>query len=418
VTVRSLTLCETLRRFCLGAFAVLAHDAETGAELEFAFEEHRSPGRPPLYEYRPLARAFVEARAAAIASLEDTRIAVDDLARLPQAALFARAHAEPAPSADERLLHSVLLPLVTKCVERCGGLDWDDRVFERVYAELEQSLFSERRAYAAIAPLVGVSAGAEVPLGGGLRVRAAAPGELATHWPEAAGLLPPTFGREPDSLLVLELEQPLAAEASEPPDAPGELADCVTALRLSTAGGLAAGPVLFERLDWRPYGVRPLLPVAAARPPGEPVRLDPVRARVTRDVLSRLATVDGDPELAEALDRWELSLFQASSLRADSLRDVVERALGNGDGSFAALLRAAVLLGESGGERRDLLAELRGLGAGGDATAAAAADSVRRALVEILLHGNRAALIQALDESLLGLRPRPTAAPGRSAVAV
>jgi hypothetical protein len=32
---------------------------------------------------------------------------------------------------------------------------------------------------------------------------------------------------------------------------------------------------------------------------------------------------------------------------------------------------------------------------------------VRRALVETLLHGDRGALVAALDESLLGLRARP-----------
>jgi hypothetical protein len=29
-------------------------------------------------------------------------------------------------------------------------------------------------------------------------------------------------------------------------------------------------------------------------------------------------------------------------------------------------------------------------------------------LVEVLMHGNRARMIEALDESLLGLRPRPS----------
>jgi hypothetical protein len=32
---------------------------------------------------------------------------------------------------------------------------------------------------------------------------------------------------------------------------------------------------------------------------------------------------------------------------------------------------------------------------------------VRRAIVETLTHGNRAKLIEALDESLLGVRARP-----------
>ena len=38
---------------------------------------------------------------------------------------------------------------------------------------------------------------------------------------------------------------------------------------------------------------------------------------------------------------------------------------------------------------------------------AAARDALRRALVETLLHGNRAELVETLDETLLGLRPRP-----------
>jgi len=34
-------------------------------------------------------------------------------------------------------------------------------------------------------------------------------------------------------------------------------------------------------------------------------------------------------------------------------------------------------------------------------------EALRRALVETLLHGNRADLVETLDERLLGLRPRP-----------
>ena len=37
-------------------------------------------------------------------------------------------------------------------------------------------------------------------------------------------------------------------------------------------------------------------------------------------------------------------------------------------------------------------------------------DALRRALVETLLYGNRAELIRSLDETLLGLRPRPATA--------
>ena len=116
-------------------------------------------------------------------------------------------------------------------------------------------------------------------LGRGLRVRAAVRGELAAHWPDASRLLPPAFGREPDRVCVLELERELQRGEGEPPDAPAELADAVSALRLATAAPVAAGPVLFERLDWRPYGIRPVLPIAATQPEGEPTRLDRFRGR-------------------------------------------------------------------------------------------------------------------------------------------
>src|SRR2546423_56306 len=95
-------------------------------------------------------------------------------------------------------------------------------------------LSREPRAYAAVAPVVGLSLGAPVELGGGVRVRIAAAGELAAHWPEAQNLLPKDFGREPDRLCLLELESDLPADRLEPPDAPGALSDAVTALPLST----------------------------------------------------------------------------------------------------------------------------------------------------------------------------------------
>ena len=218
----------------------------------------------------------------------------------------------------------MLLSLLISTAESCGGFDWDDTSFERAYAELERSLFGSSRAYAAVAPLVGISVVTQVELGDGIRLRAAATGELAHHWPEAQGLLPRDFGREVDRYCVLELERDLEAGA-EPPDAPAELADAVSAIRLATGAPVAAGPVLFERLDWRPFGIRPVLPIAATQPPGEPTRLDSFRAELARELLGRLSLADADTALAEALDRWELSLFQHEPFRSEQLRGAARR---------------------------------------------------------------------------------------------
>src|SRR5215204_4788518 len=260
-----------LRSFCLGAFVFLGRGLEEGDDLPFAFEEHVQRGGPALYEYRPLVRTFVESRASALATREDARIALDELLREPAAAIYARAHAGPRPTEEQALYRTVLVALLIATAESCGGFDWDDVAFERAYAELERSLFGNSRAYAAVAPLVGISVVTQVELGDGLRLRAAATGELARHWPEAQGLLPPGFGRDVDRYCVIELERALEAGA-EPPDAPDEVADAVSALRLATGAPVAAGPVLFERLDWRPFGIRAVRPIAATQPLGEPSR--------------------------------------------------------------------------------------------------------------------------------------------------
>jgi hypothetical protein len=411
--IRSPNLHHTLRAFCLGAFAAVSHELDDGGDVPFSFEEHQAPGSPTLYEYRPLVTPFLDARAGRFAALADAQPALAELEREPAAAVFAQAHSSGRPSSREALTRTVLLPLLAETAEACGGFDWDDSAFDRVYSAFEASLFGSRRAYGAIAPLVGVSVGTVGDLGGGLRVRHVASGELAAHWPQAGGLLPDGFEREPDRLCVIELEAELG-DASAPgpggvPDAPGELADAITALRLATAGAIAAGPVLFERLDWRPYGIRPVLPIAATAPPGEGVRLDPVRAERARRLRERLSAADDDRDLGEALDRWELSLFQTDPFASEQLRGSLTSLLGGGEGLFAGSLRAAAVLGETPRERSGILDRLRLLAAG-DA-AAATSDLVRSSLVAVLEHGDRATLLRTLDETLLGLRPKPTVAP-------
>ena len=406
MAVRAPHLHHALRGFVLGAFAYLVRELDDeGESLPFAFEEHSSRDRPALYEYRPLVRDFVEARVDRLRGRDDATIALEELAREPAAGIYARAHAGAGPSEDDALFRTVLVDLLLRVAEACGGFDWDDTSFDRAYAELERSLFGERRAYVAVAPLVGISTGTERRLGDGIRVRAAADGELARHWPEATGLLPTGFGREVDRFCVLELRSGLAA-GEDVPDAPAELADAVSALRLATAAPLAAGPVLFETLDGRPYGIRPVLPIAATQPPGEPTRLDEFRSPLAAELLSRLALADADTHLAEALDRWELSLFQNEPFRSEQLRASLAALLGE-----TWPLRATVLLEEDVERREPLHRDLTSLAEGDEATSPAAT-AARRAIVEVLRDGDRTALVERLDRMLLGL-----AVPGRLRVA-
>lgn len=371
-----------------------------------AFEEHVAPGRPTLYEYKPLVGAFVEARSERLGARDDARDALEALRDEPAAGIFARAHAGDRASEDEALRRTILIPLLVATAEACGGFDWDDAAFDQAYCGLERSLFGESRSFVALTPLVGLTAGEVVELGRGLRVRPAGRGELAAHWPDSSRLLPRDFGREVDRTLVLELSLSLEGSALVVPDAPAETGRFVSALRLAVPGAIAAGSVIFERLDLRPYGVRPVPPVSAQIPPGEPNRLDQFRARLVATLIEHLARTPSDPDLLEAIDRWELALFHEGPQRADELREALETLLGCEEGPWAAAMRASVLLGELPRERAGLLRALRAL-VDGDGPGAHAEDAVRRALVETLLHGDRPALIDALDEALLGVRPRP-----------
>jgi hypothetical protein len=387
-----------MRGFCLAAFA-----AERGAQIPFAFEEHTTRQGPSLYEYRPLVRGFVEEQSPTLRRLPDTRNAIDDLKREPAAAIFARAHAGIGDTGDEALFRSILLPMLTWTAERCGGFDWQDEAFDAAYADLERSLFGTARTYVALAPVIGLSAGTDAELGGGITLRPVVSGEISNLWPEARGLMPTEFGRDVDRLLLLELKRELAPDEAEPPDAAAELADAVTALRLATAGAVAAGPVVFERLDFRPLRISPLLPIAATQPRGDGTRLDKIRARLAADLRGKLTLADSDRELGEALDRWELSLFSDEPFRSAQVRESLTCLLGGDGGAWAAAMRTAVLLGDKNRERTDLLDALRAERLGSDAR-----DAVRRTLVETLLHGDRAQLVVALDDTLLGLRPRPS----------
>jgi hypothetical protein len=399
VLVRAPHLYESLRAFCLAAFA-----AERGAQIPFSFEEHPSPAGPSLYEYRPLVRGFVDEQAPTLRRLPDARNAIDDLKREPAAAIFARAHAGArAGGPEDALFRSILLPMLTWTAERCGGFDWNDDAFDDAYADLEQTLFGSARSYVALAPVVGLSSGSDFELDAGLLLRGAVTGELSQLWPEALGLLPTEFGRDFDRMLVLELRRELEAADGEPPDAAAELADAVTALRLATAGAIAVGPVVFERLDFRPLRIAPILPIAGTQPRGEPARLDRVRAGLAADLRARLTQADQDRELGEALDRWELSLFSEEPFRSAQLRESLGCLLGAGDGTWAAAMRAGVLLTDKSRDRRELVAALRS-----ETLGTTARDGIRRALVETLLHGNRPELVEALDETMLGLRPRPS----------
>ena len=389
-------------------FAAVSHELDDGGDVPFSFEEHQAPGSPTLYEYRPLVKPFLDARAGRFSALADAQPALAELEREPAAAVFAQAHSSGRPSSREALTRTVLLLLLAETAA-CGGFDWDDSAFDRVYAAFEASLFGSRRAYGAIAPLVGVSVGGVVDLGGGLRVRHVASGELAAHWPQAGGLLPEGLSVSRTGSASSSWRPSWAMRRPRAP-APSPMRRASSRTRSRRCGSrrpARSRPARFSSSG--STGAPRDSSGAADRGDGAARRGRPARLGAGRAGTAAARAPLGcgrRPRSGRGARPVGASLFQ-TDFASEQLRGSLTSLLGGGEGLFAASLRAAAVLGETPRERSAILDRLRLLAAG-DA-AAATSDLVRSSLVAVLEHGD-AALLPTLDETL-GLRPKPTVAP-------
>ena len=420
-------LREPLRHFVIACFALLAGDVGAGEEVPFAIEERRGAGGPALYDYHPLFRRYVDARAERVRALADYRRAVDAVRMDPAACAYARSRANPAVSEEEAIRSGILWPLLVSVAERLGGFDFDDLAFESVYGAVETRVVSETLRYEALVPLIGVLVSQPpADLGGGVSLRRATAAEIAQLWPEADGLLPERFGLEPDRLCALSLSLELdRGPGAAAPDAVRLATAAVTALRLVSGGAIAAGPLLFERIDQTQQAVRPLPPEVARQPLGEARRLDVLTLGVARSLCERLYAAGAPADrLGTALSRWSASLgLPGDAERAAASAAALAPLLGTDaqwDGATA--LRAAALAGRTAAERVRVAAAFRDVARGatgappspGEAVRVGADvdAAVRAVLVAALLDDRRGAdLAQALDEVLLGARPRPQLVP-------
>jgi hypothetical protein len=410
--------------FVQAAFSVLQAHVAAGHEVPFALEEARRDGRPALYDYRPLFRSYVTQRVDELTRLADFGVATEALAADPVLLAVAR---EQAGTADEAtaLRDAVLVPLVVGVAEGCGGFDFDEGVFDALYARLEGAVAGARRAYSAFTPLVGVRGAPDaVDLGGGVVLRRTDASTLAERWPECQALLPDRFGVDPDRQHGLELDLALdRASDQAPPDAVAAFVRAVVALRLVTGGAVTAGPIVFERVDWSPRAVRAVPALASTSAPGEPARLDANAVPLVRALVARLGAERGlgGAAVSVALARYGGAASAADAgERVAGLTAVLEPLLGDdGAGSWAVSMRAAALVASTAAERRRIavalrdaiaLGRLRGGPYSGDLERLARTldDVARSVLVAALeLDCGPSGLADLLDEVLLGARPRP-----------
>ena len=343
-----------------------------------------SSGRgPALYEYRPLVRAFVEARAARSRARRRAHRARGaapgagggDLRPRPRGA---------APTEEQALFRTVLLPLLVATAEACGGFDWDDAAFERAYAELEPSLFggdaATRRSRRSSASRRDAGRARRR-----LRVRAPPPASSRTL-AGGAGLLPAGFGREADRSACWSssgrsspARSRRTRRASSPTRSPrsGSPPPPRSRPARSSSSGSTGGRTGSGR---------------CCRSPRRSRRAS--RRGSTRSAPSSRATCSRGSRSPMRTRRSPRRSTAGSSRSSRPSRSAPSSCAARSPPCSGETweLRAAVLLGEPSEERRAIHAALRALAAGEPATARAEA-AVRRSLVEMLEHGDRAALI-------------------------
>ncbi len=421
-TLRRPEARRAVAHFVQAALRELSSDVTHGDEIPFALDSRSHLGGPALYEYRPLYRAYVDARLERLVSLADYRLAVSSLADDPAVLGVARDHAPDAETDEDALRMAVLVPLLVGVAEGAGSFDFDDGVFDGIFDRMLSDVAQTRRSFTGFTPVVGLRAiDGSHDLGQDIRVRRVSPTELAESWPECQGLLPERFGVARDRLLGLELDVAMPrVDAGEMPDTARRFARAVLALRLVFGGPITVGPVLFERVDWAPRAVRALPASVTQVLPGEPVRLDPQKLYMVRALADRMADaeVHGGP-IAVALGRWASASGAAvAAERAAGLAAAVEPLLGaDGAGHHAVAMRAAALVGENAADREDVAIAMQAALrlsrpdaplSDTDRLATVVGDIARSVLAAALDHGADASKLGAtLDAVLLGSRPRP-----------
>ena len=179
--MRNGALHDALRDFVLEASALLEGELDAGAEVPFELAEEPGGGAV-LYRYRPLTREFIAERWPALRELPGCKTAAVQLGS--GAAAYLRVRGLPGADAEP-----ALQALLERLYEEASRFDFPEERFERVYAEVERTLFEGTLRTTVLAPLLGARIEADrVELGvGGALVRGEtmdAPPEAV--WPPAA----------------------------------------------------------------------------------------------------------------------------------------------------------------------------------------------------------------------------------------
>ena len=338
--MRNRALHDALHDFALDAAARLTDELRTGAEIRFEILEESGRG-PTLYRYRPLTEEFIAERWPILRDAETCPVAARALGT--GAAAYLRVGGQPGTDAEP-----ALQAMLERLYEDATSFAFPEERFERVYADVERTLYEDTTPAIVVAPLQGaILEAARVELGEGLSL---ARGGALDEPPDALG---PPEGPDTDALCVLERD--ITPDEGLPiTEARLRFRRLLTALRLFKAGGLSLGALAWTRTGdgrWQPV---PLGSTGSAR--GDPWVLEPAEAGELRDFASSLERGARSGPLGWALARFEMGCERG--LEAEALSDyllALRALLGAADeaGRASLPLRLAALCAE-GSERRAL----------------------------------------------------------------
>lgn len=335
--MRNRALHEALRNFALEAAALLTDDLKAGAEVEFDVVDEGGGRGPALYRYEPRTGAFLEERWSRLRELPACEAACQELGAGASAWLRVNGlrgeQAEPA-----------LQAMLERLYEDATSFGFPEERFERVYSEVELTLYRDAVRARVIAPLRGAWMEADrVELGDGLSL---VRGDRYDAPPEA--VFPE--GAEGAATLLCVLERDVPADAPIPAgEAAERFAAVLTAVRLWAPGAAALGAPGWRQADhgrWAPVAIG-----SAMRPRGEEWLLPAGEEQAFREFFTVISSAPRTPSVAWALDRFEMGCAQRTDAEALSdyllgLRALLDATTEAGHASFG--LRLAALCSEEG----------------------------------------------------------------------
>jgi hypothetical protein len=342
--MRNRALYGALRSFALEAAALLTDDLRDGAEVEFDVIDQAGRHGPALYRYQPRTAAFLAERWPRLRELDTCSAAATELGS--GAALWLRVNGGAANLTGEQA-EPALRAMLERLYEDATSFGFPEERFERVYREVEATLYRDALAGRVVAPLRGVAIEADrIELGGGLSL---VRGEIADAPPEA--VYPENGDGEPAVLCVLERDV-TADDGITATEAEDRFNSLVSALRLWAPGRISLGAPGWRSTDggpWQalPFGGGTAVPVGDwFLPSGEEAGL--------REFVAAIGRADPPQHVAWARARFEMGCERGSDADALSdyllgLRALLDATSDAGEASLA--LRVAALCAEEGRRR-------------------------------------------------------------------